>query len=313
MHEAASQPSESEGTLVEFRILGSLEVSVAGRTVPVTAHKQRTVLAALLLRANEVATLDYLAEALWGSQYPASAFSLIKTYVWQLRKLLAGEPGEVQSRIKTTPAGYSLRVMGDELDLVRFERLYKRGLGFLDRDLEQAAALLRAGLAMWTSHPLNDTPLAGRLGAEVHALEDRRRTILEQVIAVDLKLRRYADLIPQLRILAADDPLCETWQAQLMLALYMSGRRAAALEVFKNARVILVAELGVEPGQSLQTLQKAILNGVADAAPDPVGGAGRLRRDARGLSRRHRVSHRCTAITNQDAGGRDGAGHGEYA
>lgn len=302
------------GTLVEFRILGSLEVRVAGRPLPITAHKQRAVLAALILRANEVAQSAYLAEGLWGSEYPASAPSLIKTYIWQLRKLLAGEPGEGQSRISTTHAGYSLRVMGDELDLVRFERLYRQGLGMLSHgSLERAAALLRSGLAMWTGQPLNDTPLVGKLGAEVHALEDLRRTVQQRLISADMQLGRYQDIIPQLRVLAADDPLCEMWHMQLMAALYRSGHRADALHVYKSARETLIAELGVEPSESLRALQKAILNGADDSPGFATGAGGHRFLLPRDPVRRRRAAPLCSSAMSKAADGRDDAEYGDHA
>ena len=55
------------------------------------------------------------------------------------------------------------------------------------------------------------------------------------------------------------NPLRERLRAQLMLALYRSGRQAEALDAYSDARQQLVSELGLEPGPELQELQQAIL------------------------------------------------------
>jgi tetratricopeptide (TPR) repeat protein len=58
---------------VRFGLLGPVLVSSAGSVAPVRAARQRTLLAALLLRANRVITADELADQVWDGAPPAGA------------------------------------------------------------------------------------------------------------------------------------------------------------------------------------------------------------------------------------------------
>ncbi len=248
-------------TTVDFRILTGLDVRVAGRSLPAIAAKQRTVLAILLLHPNEVVQIDLLVEGVWGDRPPASARNLIKTYVWRLRQLLDGHVvPAAPPRIATVADGYALRVLPGELDVERFDEMVRSSRDAMAAgDLTLAAARLTTAMAGWPGEALRDTPLEGRFAAELHALGERRLAVLEERIALDMRLGRYASLIPELQRLIAADPLHETWHAHLVMALYQSGRRMAALNAYSAARDILVTELGLEPGTELRSLQQSIL------------------------------------------------------
>ncbi len=60
------------GMGVEVRLLGPLEVVLAGRAVDIGSAKQRAVLALLALRAGKAVTCDRLCDLLWGQDQPAS-------------------------------------------------------------------------------------------------------------------------------------------------------------------------------------------------------------------------------------------------
>ena len=86
----------------------------------------------------------------------------------------------------------------------------------------------------------------------------------------DLAAGRHAELVGELQQLVADHPTRERLAGQLMLALYRCGRQAEALEAYGEARRVLVAEVGVEPGPELRRLQDAILRQDASLEPELV-------------------------------------------
>jgi DNA-binding SARP family transcriptional activator/Tfp pilus assembly protein PilF len=249
---------------MEFCLLGPLLVRRGDAAVPVPAGKQRTVLAALLLNANQVVPVEQLAEALWGAAAPRSARVTVQNYVVRLRKAL-GDEGH--GRIGTRPRGYVISVADGELDTARFEVLLSTarqaaGDGWWDTAATQA----REALALWRGEPLADVESELLATLEVPRLADLRLLALETRIAADLHLGRHAEVSAELRRLAAAHPLREHLHALLMLALYREGRQAEALAAYQATRQVLVEELGTEPGQELRDLHQQILN--ADAGLD---------------------------------------------
>lgn len=244
---------------MEFRILGSLEVVERGRALSLGGSKQRTLLALLLTRANEVVSTDRLIDELWGAQAPRTAANALQYHVSQLRKTLA--PNEA---IVTQEPGYLIRVGPDELDLLRFERLVEEAH---QASPEGAARLLREALSLWRGPALADLTHESFAQAEVLRLEELRLGALERRVEADLSLGRHAQLVGELEVLARENPLRERLRAQLMLALYGSGRQAEALDVYRQTRRLLVDELGIEPSPSLQELEQAILRQDLALAP----------------------------------------------
>ncbi|HEU5277819.1 MAG TPA: AfsR/SARP family transcriptional regulator [Gaiellaceae bacterium] len=238
---------------MEFRILGPLEVREDGHSLPIGSGKQRAVLALLLLNAGEVVPTDRLIDALWGESPPASASNSVHIYVSQLRKVLG------ESSLLTRGRGYVLALEPGQLDLERFERLLDEGRNLLAAgDAERAGETLRAALALWRGAPLADVanePFAQR---EIARLEDVRLAALQARIDADFVLGRHSELVGELKTLTAANPLNERFRAQLMLALYRSGRQADALAAYQQARRTLAEEVGLAPGPDLQRLEKAI-------------------------------------------------------
>jgi DNA-binding SARP family transcriptional activator len=225
---------------MEFRILGPLEVVEDGVRLAVRGAKQRGLLAILLLHANEVVSADRLLDGLWEEQPPATAQKALQVYVSQLRKLLGAE------RVQTMAPGYLLRVEPDELDLERFQRLQEGGR-------------LHDALSLWRGPPLAEFAYSRFAQGAIARLEELRLVALESKIEADLALGRHAELVGELEDLVIDHPLRERLRAQLMLALYRSGRQAEALEAYQEARRALVEELGIEPDRALQELERSIL------------------------------------------------------
>src|ERR671932_1714350 len=237
---------------MEFSILGPLEVRAGGRAVALGGTKPRALLAVLLLHANEAVSGERLALALWGEDAPAGAVKTVQVYMSRLRRAL-GDPDVVT----TTGAGYCLRVRPGELDADRFDRLVGQGRDALAAgDAETAGAVLREGLGLWRGAPLAE--LAGMPFAppEIARLEEERLAALELRVEADLAAGRHAELVAELGRLTREHPLRERLHAQLMLALYRSGRQAEALEAFQRARRALDSTLGLEPGPALRELER---------------------------------------------------------
>jgi DNA-binding SARP family transcriptional activator len=253
---------------MDFRLLGPLEV-VSERDQPLALGgvKQRSLLAVLLLEANQLVSTDRLIDQLWGAAPPATAAKSIQVYVSRLRKALGDQ------RLVTHPPGYVLRVEPSELDLARFEQLAGEARRAAP---ESAARKLREALAIWRGPALADLAYESFAQVEVARLEEMRLAVLEQRIEVDLALGRHAELVGELEALVTRHPLRERLRCQLMLALYRSSRQAEALDAYRAARCELSEELGLEPSEELKRLEQAILRqdrglDLAGAVP-PEGG-----------------------------------------
>lgn len=241
---------------LEFRILGPLEAWEEGRLLPLGGPKQRSLLALLLLHANEVVSSDRLLDEVWHDARPDGAARSLQVYVSSLRKAL----GDSASALQTRAGGYSIAVGPDQLDAVRFERLVDEGTRMLsNRKPERAVMLLREALELWRGPALADLGYLSFAQNEVARLEELRIAALETRIEADLTLGRDAELVGELESLAARNPLRERLYGQLMIALYRAGRQGEALEVFRTARDTLVEELGLEPSPELRELHAAVL------------------------------------------------------
>ncbi len=238
---------------MDVRILGPFEVREDGRGLDLGGPRPRALLAVLVLRGGEVVPSERLVDELWGERPPRSANHLLHVYVSSLRK-------HIGARLITRTPGYLLELEGDELDAGRFERLLGEGRRLLARgDFEGASATLGESLGLWRGPALADFAYEPFAQAEIARLEELRFVAGEERIEADLALGRHAELVGELEALVAESPLRERPRAQLMLALYRSGRQAEALEAYRKTRRVLVEEIGIEPGSSLKALEQAIL------------------------------------------------------
>lgn len=248
---------------MQFLLLGPLAVYVGRAAVPVRPGKQRAVLAALLLSANDVVPADDLAEILWGAQPPPSAPVTLRNYVKRLRQSL-GDAG--WDRIATRARGYSISVDRGELDVTRFEGLLTAAhAAAAEGGWDRAAVQAREALSLWRGEPLADVQSQVLAQREIPRMTEMRLRALETRIEADLHVGRV-DVVPELRRLAQAQPFREHVHALLMLALYRDGQRAEALAAYRHTRRALVSELGIEPGAELRELHQQILTGEVVAA-----------------------------------------------
>jgi predicted ATPase/DNA-binding SARP family transcriptional activator len=239
---------------MEFGILGPLAVWKDGEELRLGAAKQRGLLAILVLHRNRLVATPQLVDELWGDKPPDRAVKTVQVYVAQLRKLLG------EGVIETRPGGYVVRVQPGALDLDRFESLADRGRSLLAAGAAaEAAAALAGALQLWRGAALADVQYEAFARHEASRLDQLRLVTVAQRLEADLALGRHLEAVPELVALIRENPLQERLRELLILALYRSGRQADALAAYRDTRAMLVDELGLDPSQSLQQLEKAIL------------------------------------------------------
>jgi DNA-binding SARP family transcriptional activator len=259
-----------------FGVLGPLEASCGGRPARLGGERQRVLLALLLVHANELVTVEQLAEALFGEQRRESAANAVQVAVSRLRRAL--EVGSADNGVlQTLLSGYALKAGPEQLDAALFEQQLREGRQLRAADEPDAAATrLRDALGLWRGSPLADLAALDSLQSEIRRLEELRLVALMERIDADLALGRDAELVGELEALVAANPHQERLRGQLMLALYRSGRQTDALAAYRELSGMLRDELGLEPSRALKELERSILqqHPLLDAPPGAVWGRG---------------------------------------
>jgi DNA-binding SARP family transcriptional activator len=270
---------------LHFGMLGPLEVTLDGRRLDPGRPKQRAVLAALLLNANRVVSLDRFAEVLWPATPAVASMGSLPVYIANLRRLLEPErPARTPpARIVTVPPGYLLRIAPGEYDVAEFEALAVEGNRHLAEGRPRAARqALGEALALWRGRAMEEFEFAE---LDVERLESLRVAAIEDRIEADLALGSHTAVVGELEALVREHPLRERLLGLLMVALYRSGRQTEALRAYAHARDHLVGELGIEPGPELRRLENCILSHApaldwvpppAETAPVPVADPSRV-------------------------------------
>ena len=247
---------------MEFRILGPLEALEEGERVALGGSRQRALLAVFLLHANETLSTDRLIDELWGERPPTTAGKTVQVRISRLRKALTAGSDDSggDGLLVTRDYGYELRLDPDRLDSHRFERLAAEGRRELAAGRPEAAvSALERALSLWRGEPLGDLAYEPFAQLEIARLRDMRVAVREQLIDAKLALGGHSDVVGELEALIGENPLRERLRGQLMVALYRGERQADALQAYQDARRRLVEELGIEPGQRLRDLERAIL------------------------------------------------------
>ncbi|MFJ9341891.1 BTAD domain-containing putative transcriptional regulator [Streptomyces sp. NPDC101733] len=243
---------------VHIAVLGPLEVRVGSTHITVPGRRQRGILAALALQSGRIVPTDHLIRAVWYDKPPRTAMGQIQTGIWMLRSALmaAGGPAEaVQSRV----TGYRLNsdfcsvdIAGYRAKVAAARELHRWGR------LNEAAMTVRSANELWRGPALADITQQGLRSCSTR-LEEEHIAAVHYRASLELQLGRHEEVISELFELVDLHPLREGLHADLMLALYRSGRQAEALEVFHGVRRTLAEELGIDPGPTLRTLAQAIL------------------------------------------------------
>src|SRR6266508_731978 len=177
--------------VLEFHVLGPLEVVGEGGALRLGGPRQRATLAILLLQGNRVVPVERLADELYAGRPPVPAVTQVQRQISDLRRALAAADA-----IETRPPGYVLHLGDDDFDLARFERLTAMAERARAReDVEAAAGLLREALDLWRGPPLADLAYESFARAAVERLEELRLAALEARIDADLVLGRHAAVL----------------------------------------------------------------------------------------------------------------------
>jgi DNA-binding SARP family transcriptional activator len=236
--------------VLEFRLLGSLEVLRDGEPVALGPPRQRRLLAFLLLRRGAAVATEELLDALWGDPQPPAAKAALHNTVSSLRRVLGADV------VETRRGAYAVGLGPGELDVVRFEELLADAR---ERHGNRRRAYLVAALALFRGPPLEEFAHEPWAREEIVRLEELRLVTLEDRLECDVALSRHGEAVAELEALLVGHPLRERLWHVLMLALYRSGRQGDALAAYRRARRAFADELGIEPGVSLRELQRAIL------------------------------------------------------
>jgi SARP family transcriptional regulator, regulator of embCAB operon len=268
---SAQDKNRTDSDKISVQVLGSFSASLRQQIVTPTAAKQRQVLALLALRSGQVVTTSTLAEELWGSDLPPSFVVTLQTYIFQLRRRLAGALPEGQDAklfLSTRHSGYLLEC---QTDVEEFKRLARTGRDAAEAgDPRTASELLRHALTLWRGPALADVRLGAVLEVEAASLAQTKLGTIETRIECDLAMGRHNAVIGELISLVAEHPLNENFCGLLMRAYYHSGHTSQALDAFRRLRDALNRELGLEPGPRLQRVHQSILSGELTANPgDP--------------------------------------------
>jgi DNA-binding SARP family transcriptional activator len=251
--------------MLDFRILGPIEVWDGERAVSLGGQRQRAVLAILALNAGRVVSTDGLIDQLWGEEPPRTAATSLQNFISQLRKTIGAKV------VVTKPPGYLLDVTPEQVDLQRFERLVAEARSL---EPEVRSEKLREALELWRGPPLSDFTFEKFAETEIARLEELRSAAVEDRIEADLESGRASELVGELEGLVKQSPLRERLRGHQMLALYRAGRQAEALRAYQEARRALVDELGIEPSPALQQLHASILRQESVLEPAVVPEAG---------------------------------------
>jgi len=237
---------------MQVRLLGPVDVVVDDAPRPVPGLRRMAVLATLALHCGEAVSTGRLVDVVWGEAAPTTAVNTLQSHVSFLRRVLGSK-----AAIRARPPGYLLDLAGDGTDVRLAARLFRQGQQ--SADPLRGALHLQAALALWRGRPLADLAGLPWLEEQAERLDLLYVQVKQAWFGARLAAGEHEALVPEIEQMVAERPLDEHVQAQLMLALYRSGRQADALGAFQRLRRTLAEELGIDPGRELRDLETAIL------------------------------------------------------
>ncbi|MEB3034555.1 BTAD domain-containing putative transcriptional regulator [[Mycobacterium] nativiensis] len=260
---------------MQLAVLGPTRMSRDEGQIDLGTRRQRAVIAALALAQGRPVSADWIIDRVWGDAVPASATGTLHSYVAKLRRVLEPDrkPREPATILVSDDFGYSLCIPATDRDDETLQGVVtdaRTALGAIDahrpavtgdavEKVREVAVGLDAVLESWRGEPypeLGDDPNAA---AERVRLEDLRTAARELRIVAGLAIGQHEPMLDALGALCAENTLHERWWALRALALYRCGRLHDALAVLQTLRAELADELGLDPSETIRSLQGAIL------------------------------------------------------
>lgn len=257
------------GLGMDFRVLGSLSVQEDGDELVHTTGKPRQLLALLLLNESYRVSTSSLITELWDEAPPQRATTTLQTHIFYLReefarKLHVTRRAIARDLLQTREGGYQINLGRSYFDLTEFHRLRATARTLLHSgDNLDASRVLSEALGLWRGPALQDVDHGRMLHAAVAELDESRLDTLVLFFGTQLEMGRHREILSELARLVVRHPHHEELHAQFMIALYRSGYRTRALEVFDQLRQNMFDELGMAPSARLTRLREAI--NVADS------------------------------------------------
>jgi DNA-binding SARP family transcriptional activator len=247
---------------VRFSLLGPVRAWRGPAELDLGPSQQRALLALLVIRANQLVSIDDIIDLLWGQDPPGSAVNIIHKYIGSIRRLL--EPGlqaRASGRWLTRRSGaYRLAIDGTMSDLIAFRRTAKdawsahlegRPADALDLYLEVLD--LRQGVCG------EDLDLHGRNRDYFTTVDHEYVIAVARAADAALDSAQASQILPLLRQAASTEPLNESLQARLILVLAATGQQAPALSHYQSVRALLSDELGIDPGAEMRAALSKVL------------------------------------------------------
>jgi SARP family transcriptional regulator, regulator of embCAB operon len=247
-------------SILQFGILGPLQLSADGIEVPLGAAKQRAVLALLLMNRNRPVAIDSLLDAAWRGDPPQEARASLHTYVSNLRRLISKAGVDPASVMVSARPGYRLNVPDAACDIGRFITEHTAGMQSAAAGrFEEASSHLSAALAQWRGPVLDDLRDFEFVDNFASALAEDKLVAQTARAEAEIACGRISSIISQLEALAAEHPYHEPLWAQLITAYYLAERQYDALEAYRRLKTTLADDLGIDPGPTLRGLHDRIL------------------------------------------------------
>lgn len=259
-------------------MLGPSSVQEDGQELLHITGKPRQLLVLLLLNEPYRVSTSSLITELWGDTPPRCALTTLQSHISRLRTEFARRLGVTREDIahdllQTRDGGYRIDLGDGWFDLHEFHRLRFVARTMDTGDVLRTSRVLGEALGLWRGPALPDVDHGALLHAAVAELDRSRLDTLALFFGTQLALGRHRELLSDLARLVVRYPRHEDLHAQFMIALYRSGYRVRALEVFDGLRRSMRDELGTAPSTRLIRLWRAVRDADA-AAVDVTGGYG---------------------------------------